>query len=359
MRFKTIRYIEWFKTKDKAGIDLCSSSVDQLKKKEMDIVWEDVEVSGENFYGYPPLVEAIAERYGVSGDNVVSTIGTSHALFLVCAALVEPGEVVLIERPVYEPLLAVTEAFDAQVIRLDRRFEKNYGFSLEEFRSAITPQTKFVLLTNLHNPSGVLLSRSFLSNVVQSAKEKGIPVVIDEIYLEFLEEEPTAFHLADNVITISSLTKVFGLGNLRCGWVLAQPALAKRMRRIIDYTNVEGTFIGEKIAHQMFGHLDNIKRKNRELIKRNKALVGDLISQEPCLDWVEPEDGVVCFPRIASESGLTGDELAHRLRANYDTAIVPGSFFEMPRHFRIGFGGDSDTLVKGLTHIREALNENA
>jgi aspartate/methionine/tyrosine aminotransferase len=85
----------------------------------------------------------------------------------------------------------------------------------------LTPQTKFVLLTNLHNPSGAHISQSFLSDVVQSAKEKCIPVVIDEIYLEFLEEEPTAFHLADNVMNISSLTKVFDLGYLRCGWVLA------------------------------------------------------------------------------------------------------------------------------------------
>lgn len=356
MRFGTIKYIEWFKTKPRVEIDLCSSSVDQLKRKDLDIAWEDLEVSGKNFYGYAPLIEAVAERYGVNEDNVVSTIGTSHALFLVCAALVERGDVVLIESPVYEPLLAVPKAFDAQVRRIDRRFEKNYEFSLEEFKSALTSQTKFVLLTNLHNPSGAHISQSFLSEVVQSAKEKGIPVVIDEIYLEFLEKEPTAFHLADNVTIISSLTKVFGLGNLRCGWVLAQPELAKRMRRIIDYTHVEGTFIGEKIAHQIFGHLDKIKIKNRELIYRNKALVGNLIRQEPCLNWVEPTDGVVCFPRI--ESGLTGDELDLRLRANYDTAIVPGSFFEKPQHFRMGFGGDSNVLAKGLANIREVLNEN-
>lgn len=356
MRFGTIKYIEWFKTKSRVEIDLCSSSVVQLKRKGLDIAWDDLEVSGENFYGYPPLIEAIAERYGVNGENVVSTIGTSHALFLVCVALVERGDVVLIESPVYEPLLAVPKAFDAQVKRLDRRFEQDYGFSLEEFQSALTPETKFVLLTNLHNPSGVLFSRSFLSDVVQSAKEKGIPIVIDEIYLEFMDDEPTAFHFADNVIIISSLTKVFGLGHLRCGWVLAQPELAKRIRRIIDYINVEGTYIGERIAYQMFGHLDKIKKNNRELVNRNKALIGDLISQEPCLNWVEPTDGVVCFPRI--ESGLTGNELAMRLRANHDTAIVPGSFFEQPQHFRIGFGGDSNVLAKGLANIRKVLNEN-
>jgi aspartate/methionine/tyrosine aminotransferase len=356
MRFKTIQYIEWAKTKSRVAIDLCSSSVDQLKRKDLDIDWEKLEVSGQNFYGYIPLIETIAERYRLKGDNVVSTIGTSHAIFLVSAALVEPGDVVLIETPVYEPLLAVPTALDAQVMRLPRRFEESYGFSLEEFASLLTARTKFVLLTNLHNPSGALIPRSFLEKVILLAKEKNIPVVIDEIYLEFLDGEPTAFHIADNVIIISSLTKVFGLGHLRCGWILAQPDLVKRMRRIIDYTNVEGVFIGEKIALQMFGQLDEIKRKNKGILDNNKSLLKDLISSEKSLSWVEPADGVVCFPRI--ESGLTGDELASILRTDHDTAIVPGSFFEQPQHFRLGFGGNSKTLAEGLANIRKVLRES-
>jgi aspartate/methionine/tyrosine aminotransferase len=356
MRFQTIQYIEWFKTKSNVAMDLCSSSVAQLKRKDLDIDWEKLDVSGENFYGYPPLIEAIAKRYGVKSDNVVSTIGTSHALFLVSAALVEPGDVVVIETPVYEPLLAVPTAFDAQVMRLPRRYEESYGFSLEEFASLLTSRTKLVLLTNLHNPSGALLPRSFLKKVVHLAEEKNIPVVIDEIYLEFLDGEPTAFHLADNVIIISSLTKVFGLGHLRCGWVLAQPGLVKKMRRIIDYTNVEGAFIGEKIALQMFGQLDEIKKKNKGIIDKNKSFVKDLISNENSLSWVEPADGVVCFPRI--ESDLTGDQLALILRTDHDTAIVPGSFFERSRHFRLGFGGDSKSLVGGLANIKKVLSES-
>jgi aspartate/methionine/tyrosine aminotransferase len=356
MRFNTIQYIEWFKKKPPVGIDLCSSSVDPIKREDMDIDWAELEASGENFYGYIPLVEAIAERYKVKSDNVVSTIGTSHALFLASAALVEPGDAVVIETPAYEPLLAVPKAFDAQVVRLPRRFEDSYGFSVDEFSSLLTSRTKFVLLTNLHNPSGALLSRSFLEDVVHVAREKNIHVIIDEIYLEFLDGESTAFHLADNVIVISSLTKVFGLGSLRCGWILGPPDLVERMRRIIDYTNCEATFIGEEIAFQMFDRLDEIKGKNKGIIDRNKGLMKDLINNEKNLSWVEPADGVVCFPRI--ESGLSGDELASILREDHDTAIVPGSFFEQPRHFRLGFGGDSLILAEGLANLRNVLKKD-
>jgi aspartate/methionine/tyrosine aminotransferase len=356
MRFETIKYIEWAKTRPVVEIDLCSSSVDQLKRKDLDLDWGTLEVSGENSYGYPPLLEAIAERYGVEDNNVVSAIGTSHALFLVCAALIGPGDEVLIESPVYEPLLALPVAFGARVRTLERKYANSYQFTLDEFETAITPHTKFILLTNLHNPSGALLSRSFLARMVRSARQKNIFVVIDEIYLEFTKEEPTAFHLADNVIVISSLTKVFGLANLRCGWVLAQPRLAERMRRIVDYTNVEGTFVGEAIAHRMFIHLDTIKEQNRELVNTNKSLVKELIDREDRLSWVEPAGGVVCFPRV--ESGMNGDELAECLRDRYGTAVVPGRFFGQPEHFRLGFGGDTNTLEAGLTKIRKALRES-
>ena len=357
MRFKTIKYMEWAKTRCRAAIDLCSSGVDQLGRKDLNVSWEELDLAGDNFYGYPPLLTAVAERYGVHEDNVVSTIGTSHALFLTCAALIEPGDGVLIESPVYEPLLAVPEAFDAKVKRWKRDYADGYQFSLETFESSLEPGIKFILLTNLHNPSGAFLSRSFLSRLVRAAEERNAFVVIDEIYLEFTEDEPTAFHLADNVIVISSLTKVFGLGDLRCGWVLARHDLAKKMRRIIDYTNVEGTFIGEAIAHRMFDRLDTIKKNNRERIEKNKTLIKGMIDQEEGLSWVEPAGGVVCFPRI--ESGLTGDDLAGHLQESYGTAVVPGSFFEQPRHFRLGFGGDTQVLEAGLRNIRKALRDSS
>jgi aspartate/methionine/tyrosine aminotransferase len=355
MRFNTIKYMEWFKTKSRVKIDLCSSSVKQLESKELGISLDELEVTGEDFYGYPPLLQAIARRYEVEEDCIVSTIGTSQALFLVCTALLEPDDEVLIETPVYEPLVAVPEAFGARVMRLARRYEDKYQFSFELFKRLLSPQTRFILLTNLHNPSGVLIPGSHLKQVVQIAGERGIPVVIDEIYLEFLDGEPTSFHLADNIIVISSLTKVFGLGNIRCGWILAQPELAKRLRRIIDYIHVEGVFIAEEIGWRMFGKLDEIKKRNRKLIDTNKSLVRDWIQREKGLSWVEPADGVLCFPRI--EGSFDGDELAAVLRKNYDTAVVPGRFFEQTQHFRLAFGGDTDTLAAGLENIGKALKK--
>ncbi len=357
MRIETIKYLEWYKTKAPVKYDLCSSGVEKLPLKNLNLEIGELEISGENVYGYIPLLEAIAARYKVNEETVVSAIGTSQAFFLVCAALLDRGDEVLIENPVYEPLLAVPRAFDANVLRLERKFEDNYQFDLERFGSAISSKTKLVVLTNLHNPSNVLLSSSFLKEMTEIALKRGVKVLIDEIYLEFLDENEreTSFHLAKNIIVISSLTKVYGLGGLRCGWILAPSELAKRIRRVVDCINVEGVFIGEQISAKAFSQLGSIKIRNNERVMHNRALVRNFIDQEEKLSWVEPHKGIVCFPRV--ETSATGDVLAALLREKYDTGIVPGSFFEEPQHFRLGFGADPEILAAGLDNIKKALKE--
>ena len=138
---------------------------------------------------------------------------------------------------------------------------------------------------------------------------------------------------------------------------MAGSELARRLRRIIDYIHVEGVFIAELIGRRMFDKLDEIKKRNRKLIDKNKSLVRDWIADEKGLSWVEPAGGVICFPRI--EGVLDGDELAGILRESYDTAVVPGRFFEQPRHFRLSYGGDTGILVEGLENIAKALRKKS
>jgi len=185
--------------------------------------------------------------------------------------------------------------------------------------------------------------------------EKRVHVLIDEIYLDFLEGQETSFSLADNVIVISSLTKVYGLGDLRCGWILCRPPLVGKLRRIIDYIDVEGVFIGEQISAENFPQLDSLRKKTKPLLEENRSILRRFIQEEEKLSWVEPHGGAVCFPRI--ESNTNGDKLAAILSEKYETSIVPGSFFEEPRHFRLGFGLNPQTLIQGLENIKMALKE--
>ncbi len=357
MDFRTIDFLEWFKTKKKAKIDLCRSGAKTLFQNSLRLNFEELDVSGDNSYGFPPLLEAIASRHKVRKENVVVALGTTQALFLVCAALLGRGDEVLVEKPAYEPLTAVPRAMEAKVIRFERKFEKGYQVDLEGMISLLSPRTRLVILTNLHNPSGVFLTPPLIKNLAERAGSKGVRVLIDEIYLDFLKgaERETSFSLAENIIVISSLTKVYGLGGLRCGWILADTELVKKIRSIIEYVNGEGVFIGEQISARIFSQLYSLIEKNRELFERNRSMIKTFIQGEERLSWVEPAGGVICFPKVNAK--LSGDRLASILLEKYETAVVPGSFFEEPQQFRLGFGVSSKILAVGLENIKKALEE--
>lgn len=357
MDFQPIKYMRWVKTRRRAQYDLCRSGVADTGLQELGIDLKDLEIGGDNFYGLPLLIHAIAQRYGVREENVMPALGTSHALFLVCGALLgEAGSEVLIEKPAYEPLVAVPKAFGARIRRWERHFDKKYTCDLEEFEKNLSGGIKFVLLSNLHNPSGVYLPPSVLEVMAEMTRKKGIYLVVDEIYLEFLEETvSTSFHLGDNLIVISSLTKVYGLGGLRCGWILAPVAVAQRLKTVHDHTIVEGVTAGEWISAHAFSRLDSIRKKHQERLRHHLGMVRGFFQGEQSLDWVEPEAGAICFPRIVE--GPNGDDFAERLLNDFDIAVVPGSFFEDNRHFRLSFAVERDVLAYALEKIKHILSK--
>jgi aspartate/methionine/tyrosine aminotransferase len=359
MRIEPLEYMEWAKLHPRAKINLSRSGRADKSMADLGVDRAVLEVNGASPYGHPALQAALGRRYNVPETSIFTTGGASQAIFMVCAALLEAGDRVLVEKPAYEPLLAVPRLLRAEILRLERRFEDGYRIDVEGLRRALALRPKLVILTNLHNPSGVRLRGEMLREVASAAAGAGAMVFVDEIYLEFTADNPpaTAFSVGDNVITASSLTKAYGLGGLRCGWVFAPGPLARVLRRLIDHLNVEGVFIGEQIAAMVIGRLDRWAAEAQAAVRKNLALVRDFIAREKKLSWVEPDCGIICFPRI--EADIDGTELAAVLEERYDTTIVPGRFFEEPRHFRLGFGGPEDELAQGLDNIHRALGEAA
>ncbi len=145
---------------------------------------EALEIAGDNDNGYAPLAEAIAARYGVSRDMVVTAQGTSGANFLVFAALVKAGDEVLVERPGYDPLMGPPLLLGANVTRFDRRFEEGYRLDPDAVRAAMTPRTRLVVITNGHNPTGVVATDAELVEVGRIAERHGALVLVDEVYLD-------------------------------------------------------------------------------------------------------------------------------------------------------------------------------
>ena len=352
-RVMSSSYMNWAKTRSTAKFNLATSGLGNLKLSELRVSLDDLEIT-DGGYGYQPLIRAIAERYRVDREVVVTAAGTTFANHLAMAALVEPGDEILFEHPAYEPMLAAALYLGANVRRFARRFEN--GFRIEDLESLVSPNTRLIVLTNLHNPSGVLIDEAELKQIGEIARGVGARVLVDEVYMETLfEDSPrTSFHLGNEFVVTSSLTKAFGLSGLRCGWIFAEPELAKRMWLLNDLFASTPVHSGERLSVVAMQQLGKIGARAKELLDRNRRLLNEFLDTREDLEVIRPEFGTVMFPRVRRQSA---DDLCQLLREKYETSVVPGRFFEMPAHFRVGIAGDTGVLEAGLERLASALDE--
>ena len=348
-------YLEWAKLHSGAKYNLATSGLDGFPLAQLPVRVEDLEISIGGSYGYPPLQERLAKKNDVPVECVVAANGTSMANHLAMAALINPGDEVLIEQPVYDPLLTVAQYLGAKVLRFMRRFENGFALDPAEVEKTITPRTRLVVVTNLHNPTGARATDAQVRAIGEIAKKRGAYVLVDEVYLDacFDHNARSAFHLGENFIVTSSLTKAFGLSGLRCGWVLAPPPLAERMWRINDLYGVIPAHVAELLSVIALDHVDKIAEYARTRLQANRPVLQRFLDSRRDLAAI-PAIGTTAFPRLAS--GKVGD-LCRLLREKYQTSVVPGHFFEMPDHFRIGIGGNPELLQEGLRRLGHALDE--
>ncbi len=354
MRHKYSEYMHWAKTQSRARYNLATSGVGPFPMRDLPVDFSRLEINGNNGYGYSPLQGAIAGRYGADPDCVVESTGTSMANHLAMAALIEPGDEVLIEQPVYGPLLDAALYLEADVKRFARREENGFAVDPAEIRSAINLKTKLIVITNLHNPTSVLTPEGVLREVGELARSAGTRVLVDEVYLDAVYENPprSSFHLGPEFIVTSSLTKIYGVSGLRCGWILAAPDLAWRMRRLNDIFGATPVHPGEQLSVAAFEHLDVLRERARRVLEADRRLLGEFLAAHPELGAPAAPWGTTCFPRVAS--GDAGGFL-EKLRAEHETSAVPGRFFEVPNRIRIGMGVNSEIFAEGLKRIGAAL----
>ena len=349
-------YMHWAKTSSRAKFNLATSGLANLHLQDLQVDLADLEITGETGYGYEPLISAIAGRYKVDPRCIVTAAGTSFANHLAMAALVRAGDEVLIERPVYEPLLALAHYLGADVKRFDREFDEGFRIAPAEIEKAISSRTRLIVITNFHNPSGVMTDESTLKEVGEIARKVGARVLVDEVYLEMLFREPpaTAFHLGPEFVVTSSLTKAYGLSGLRCGWIFAEPELAARMWRLNDLFAATPVHAGERLGLVAIKQLGKIGASSKARLDTNRALLNEFLDSRTDLESVRPSLGSIMFPRLTQANP---DQFFEMLQSKYETSVVPGKFFELPAHFRIGLGGDTETMKEGLTRLGDALDE--
>ena len=348
-------YMQFAKLESHATYGIGSSGVAALPIEELGATFGDIKLAFDGPYGYPPLLERIARYCSVPVGCVVTAEGCSMANHLAMAATVEPGDGVLIEEPTYELLLSALRYFGAEIKRFSRREENNYALDLNEVRDRLTARTSLIVLCNLHNPTSAMVDEATLRELGAMARAVDAKVLVDEVYLECVWPRPrTALALGDEFIVTSSLTKGYGLPGLRCGWILAEPALAERIWRLNDVFGGAEPVPSQSLSVVAFDNLERISARARGILEANRPVVRAFIESRTELECYLPEQGTTVFPKLKRGSV---DELSHVLKEQYDTTIVPGKYFERPQHFRLGLGGDPEMTRQGLERLGKALDQ--
>ncbi len=263
MRFSTIRYMEWVKTSlpepGSNEIKLATSGMPSSAAtiKELGLSLQNAPITGANEYGFNDVKEAIAARYDRDIDEVFYAQGTSMSNFVLYATLIEPGMKIAVETPVYECLQAPIEALGADIIPLHRHEESGWRLTVDDIRKVVEQGVQGIVMTSPHNPTGVVTSdEELLAFAREIAPDAWL--LVDEVYREWIpgKYKTTLGNNEPNLYTTSSLTKVFGFGDLRAGWAIVPPELAKRMYRTYDHMGVITPFLSDWVAAKVLANDD-------------------------------------------------------------------------------------------------------
>ena len=349
-------YMYWAKTQQAAAFNLANSGLCACPIKSLPVSLDDLELSGASLYGWPPLQQALAAHLKVPERCVVHAVGTSHANHLAMAALLQPGDDVLIESPAYELLVSTAGYFRVNIRRFNRPAALGFQIDWDDLEAKITSRTRLVIVTNLHNPTSALLSDASIGRIAALCSGVGAQLLIDEVYFDaaFNCTPRTLFGLADNIVVTSSLTKVYGLSGLRCGWVLAEPKLAERIWRLNDLFGVIHAHPAERLSLWVLQHFELIANRARGILEPNRHHLNSFLASRRDLESQPLIGGTVVFPRLIS--GRV-PELCELLRQKYETTVVPGHFFESPDRIRIGIGREIAETTEGLRRLGAALDE--
>ncbi|MBI3885721.1 MAG: pyridoxal phosphate-dependent aminotransferase [Opitutae bacterium] len=350
---------------DKIRFNLTESSCADLTFGELNLDLASLPLAYCDHRGKPELRTAIATDSGLpSRDAVLLTPGAAGALFIVATTLLGPDDHLLVVRPNYATNLETPRAIGCHVDICDLRFEDGFDLDLDRLAAMLHPQTKYLSITVPNNPTGTVISAARLHALVGLAESRGIRLLVDETYREMTYGEPlpVAASLSKSVISVSSLSKTYGLPGLRLGWLATQDAaLMETFLAAKEQIVICNSVIDEEIAWQFYRGKPAWLARNRAEIAARFALVQAWFAAQEELEWVEPRGGVVAFPRIKPSLGVDVDRFYQILQEQHGTYVGPGHWFETDRrHFRIGFGWPRTAdLAGGLAAITAAVRAAA
>jgi aspartate/methionine/tyrosine aminotransferase len=350
---------------DRIRFNLSESSVRDRSLADLGSEVSDMLLYYGDHAGNQAFRELIAVQSGGSGggvgrDDVLVTAGASQALFIIATSLLDKGDHVVVIRPNYATNIETPRAIEADVSYLDLTFDEGFRIDPDKLMDLVTPRTKYVSLTLPHNPTGMTMDEADLRSVVGRIEAAGCRLLVDETYREmtFGDPLPVAATLGECIISVSSLSKTYGIPGIRSGWLVCRDGeLMATFLAAKEQIGICGSVVDEAIAARAFAQRDAWLPEINAHIRRRFEVVRSWIEGEELMEWVEPRGGCVCFPRVKPDVPVDIDAFYRALNERHGAYVGPGHWFEQSRrHMRVGYAWPlSDELEGGLAAISSSL----
>lgn len=308
--------------------------------------------------GNPYVVEQLARRYAVPAEQILCTTGATGALSLIYRALMAPGDRVLVENPGFDLFHKIAEAHGFGVDRFERRGE-NFSIDPDEIAARIGPKTRLIILSDLHNPSGMALDRETLVAIGRIAETRGVTVIVDEVYGDYVDaalRPPPAASLSPALVSISSLTKSHGLSTLRCGWIVAEPGKMRTIRTLAEEIDFGVSNLAHAVAALVLEQPKMFDGYRMRMLARARPIIESYHGywlDEGLIEGALPAFGCIAFPRLVGidDTVAFSEWLADRC----GVIVAPGEYFGAAGHIRIGFARAPADIDYGLQALTDGL----
>ncbi len=315
-------------------------------------------------YGYiegaPELREGICRLYSsLAPDEVITTHGAAGANHHVFYSLIEAGDEVISIMPTYQQLYSIPASFGAQVKLLHLQQEQDFLPDLSELRAMVTARTKLICINNPNNPTGALMSRQVLEEIVEIAKEGGAYILCDEVYRNLTQRDEECLSIVDlyeKGISVSSMSKVFSLAGIRMGWIAAHDkAFLRSCMSHRDYNLVSCGMFDEEVAALALRHAEVLLARNRRIVRENLSILDAWVQSVPQMHYTKPQAGTTAL--VYYDLPVPSYDFCKGLYEKTGAFVTPGDCFGQPFSFRIGYACAKEELIAGLAAVTEYVTK--
>jgi aspartate/methionine/tyrosine aminotransferase len=326
--------------------------------------------------GLPELKSAIAAKtlrdsgFVVDPSQVLITNGGKQALYNAFAALLDPGDEVLLPAPYWTTYPESIRLAGGIPVEIMTDESTGYRTSIAQLEKAITPKAKALVFVSPSNPTGAVYSPAEVEAIGQWAVEKGIWVVTDEIYehlvygdAEFSSMPVLVPELADKCIVVNGVAKTYAMTGWRVGWMIGPNDIVKAATNLQSHATSNVANVSQIAAlAAVSGDLSAVDEM-KVAFDRRRQLITKMLNEIEGVNCPEPEGAFYVYPSVKNILGreirgkvpTTSAELSALILDEVEVAVVPGEAFGTPGYIRLSYALGDDDLIEGISRVQDLL----